>query len=205
MAFRNTGEFARATFRKGGLAVLEPTVLEPTQAPATIGIRGDGTSRNQSAAIEQTGNIATYSRTAHGLSPNDWVLISNAVETEYNGWFRVLTVPTADTFTYQISGNPSSPSTGTSRIDISVDESRSFGMDLVASMADNGTGAYQVNFANTQADASFGSVGMALHTTTNPANLDITNESTTIAILQRTDAAGAGLDGAFYVLFYGVG
>jgi hypothetical protein len=63
--------------------------------------------------ITQTSGTATATSTAHGLQANDYVLISGADQSGYNGTFRVLTVPTADTFTFTVASATVSPSTGT--------------------------------------------------------------------------------------------
>ena len=41
------------------------------------------------------------------------ITIAGAVQTEYNGTFTIEAVPTDDTFTYQVSGSPVTPATGT--------------------------------------------------------------------------------------------
>lgn len=47
----------------------------------------------------------------HGLAANDWVEIAGADQSAYNGTMKVLTVPTATTFTYTVSGSPATPAT----------------------------------------------------------------------------------------------
>ena len=64
-------------------------------------------------SITRTSNTATVTTTsAHGLSTNDWVTISSAVETDYNGRFKI-TKTGASTFTYTVANTPSTPATGT--------------------------------------------------------------------------------------------
>lgn len=70
-------------------------------------------STNSLTSITRTGSTATATRTAHGFAVGDSVVISGATETEYNGTFTVATVPTADTFTYTVTGTPTTPATGT--------------------------------------------------------------------------------------------
>ena len=66
-----------------------------------------------SVSITRSGAVATVTKTAHGYAIGDSIKISGATETEYNGTFTVATVPTADTFTYAVTGTPSTPATGT--------------------------------------------------------------------------------------------
>jgi hypothetical protein len=49
---------------------------------------------------------------AHGLVSNQYVWIQGANEPEYNGVFQV-TVSDSNTYTYTVTGTPSSPATGT--------------------------------------------------------------------------------------------
>ena len=62
--------------------------------------------------IARTGNIATVTDVAHGFSSKDRVVIRAAVQAEYNG-IKQITVLTADTFTFVVSGEPATPATGT--------------------------------------------------------------------------------------------
>ena len=80
-------------------------VVSPQQdAPSAIAI----------TSITSSGTTATVTTTAdHGWSDGDYVTISGAVETAYNGQFQI-TVVTATTFTYECSTTPSAtPATGT--------------------------------------------------------------------------------------------
>lgn len=65
------------------------------------------------ASITRTGAVATLTKTAHGRLVGDSIVVSGAVETEYNGTFTVATVPDADTLTYAVTGTPTTPATGT--------------------------------------------------------------------------------------------
>jgi hypothetical protein len=47
-------------------------------------------------------DIATATSTAHGLLAGDFITISGATTTQYNGRFEILSVPTANTFTYRV-------------------------------------------------------------------------------------------------------
>ena len=62
--------------------------------------------------ITESSGTATVTATAHGYTSGDQVNIRGAAEAEYNGDFTI-TVTDADTFTYAVTGSPSSPATGT--------------------------------------------------------------------------------------------
>ena len=65
------------------------------------------------SSITRSGTTATVATAdAHGLSTGDVVLISGATQTEYNGEF-VVTVTGFSSFTYEVSGSPTTPATGT--------------------------------------------------------------------------------------------
>lgn len=64
------------------------------------------------SSITRAGQTATVTTGAvHNLTTGDWVRISGAVQTEYNGWFQV-TVTGGTTFTYAVTGSPATPATG---------------------------------------------------------------------------------------------
>ncbi len=76
----------------------------PDSAPTTFTL----------ASLTSTGGVATgTTSTAHGLEVNNYITIAGANETDYNGSFRVTSVPTTTTFTYAVSNSPASPATGT--------------------------------------------------------------------------------------------
>jgi len=65
------------------------------------------------SSITRSGSTATVTTsTAHDFVTNDSVAISGATETEYNGKFRI-TRTGSTTFTYTVTGTPSTPATGT--------------------------------------------------------------------------------------------
>jgi hypothetical protein len=74
---------------------------------------------NMISSLTQTNNIATAT-TSNGhdltkslLDKNDkFIEISGATQSEYNGTKKLLSVIDSKTFTYEISGNPASPATG---------------------------------------------------------------------------------------------
>lgn len=65
-----------------------------------------------SVTITRSGSTATVTHTAHGLKTGDKVWIKGANEQEYNGVFSI-TVATVNTYTYTVTGTPSTPATGT--------------------------------------------------------------------------------------------
>ncbi len=65
------------------------------------------------SSITSAAGVATATSVGHGRAVDSFLFINNAVETEYNGLIKIISVPTADTFTYAVSGSPSTPATGT--------------------------------------------------------------------------------------------
>jgi hypothetical protein len=77
----------------------------------TIG--SDVTADVSISSITRSGTVATVTTgTAHGYVTGDTVAISGAVQTDYNGSF-VIVVIDATSFTYVVSGSPTTPATGT--------------------------------------------------------------------------------------------
>lgn len=66
----------------------------------------------ESVSIVRSGAVATVTHGSHGLQTDEYVTIMGANEQEYNGVYQI-TVIGVDTYTYVISGTPSSPATGT--------------------------------------------------------------------------------------------
>ena len=64
------------------------------------------------SSITRSSTTATVTATAHGFTTGDQVNIRGANETDYNGDF-IVTVTDANTFTYTVSGSPTTPATGT--------------------------------------------------------------------------------------------
>lgn len=64
-------------------------------------------------SITRSSNTATVTINAgHAFKVNDILEISGATQSEYNGRQRVLSVPSATTLTYSVSGTPTTPATG---------------------------------------------------------------------------------------------
>lgn len=65
------------------------------------------------SSITRSGSVATVTTaSSHNLASNFQVTIAGANETDYNGTFTIV-VTGEDTFTYEVSGTPSTPATGT--------------------------------------------------------------------------------------------
>jgi len=77
---------------------------------ATVNLSGSNFSIT---TLTSSGGFAAATAVAHGRAVGSYVFINNANEEEYNGLVKILAVPTADTFTYAITGSPASPATGT--------------------------------------------------------------------------------------------
>lgn len=58
-------------------------------------------------SVGATGYVATLTYTAHGALPGDRIHVKDSTDTDYNGYFTVETVPTADTLTYRLAADPS--------------------------------------------------------------------------------------------------
>lgn len=69
----------------------------------------DGTA--ESVTIISAAGIATVTHAAHSLHSGDQVTIAGANEADYNGTFEI-TVLDINTYTYAVSGSPTTPATG---------------------------------------------------------------------------------------------
>ena len=66
------------------------------------------------SGLVSSGTTATATTsTAHGYAVNDTVVIAGAGESDYNGTFEVVTVPSTTTFTYTMGADPVDTATGT--------------------------------------------------------------------------------------------
>jgi len=110
--------------------LLDQFQLDP---PSTIGLReytytptaGDQTMTIGISvavtSVTSSSTTATVTTTLpHGFAVDDYVNIAGAVQTEYNGRYQVVTVPTSTTFTYTFAGSGTSPATGTITVDPDV-------------------------------------------------------------------------------------
>jgi hypothetical protein len=74
---------------------------------------GDTEQPSYTVTITRTGDTAIVTcAQAHGFDLFDRIIVSGAVEPEYNGTHEI-TVTGSTTFTYPVTGTPSSPATGT--------------------------------------------------------------------------------------------
>lgn len=66
-------------------------------------------------SITRSGNVAiVITSTPHNLATNITPTISGAIQSEYNiSNLQILNIPNATTFTYEVSGSPTTPATGT--------------------------------------------------------------------------------------------
>ncbi len=115
-------------------------VIENARVLVTV---ADGTNfpYQDSVTLTSSGTTATATHTAHGLSTNENVQISGAVEGSYNGAFAI-TVTDANTYTYTMDASTTSPATGTIIATVAlisgltnasgiITDTRSFGADQV--------------------------------------------------------------------------
>ena len=76
----------------------------PSSAPSALTV----------SSITRSGDVATATTsTAHGWGVNTYVTIAGANQTDYNGAFRVTSVPSTTTFTFDVENEPTTPATGT--------------------------------------------------------------------------------------------
>lgn len=66
----------------------------------------------KATTITRSGSTATATCTAHGLTTGSKALIKGANQAEYNG-LHIITNTGANTFTFKVSGTPTTPATGT--------------------------------------------------------------------------------------------
>ena len=87
---------------------------DPIQYARVLAVVADGSNfpYQDSVTITSTGTTATVSHALHGLATGDWVVISGAVEPEYNGVFEITYIDSGS-YSYTMNGDPTSPATGT--------------------------------------------------------------------------------------------
>ncbi|MGA2498880.1 MAG: lamin tail domain-containing protein, partial [Tepidisphaeraceae bacterium] len=92
------------------------------------------------SAVTRSGSTATFTSNNHGFSNGNMVLISGAVQPEYNGLFSISGV-TANTFTYTVPGAPATTATGTivaQHVDLVVTSLTASGTTVTATVANHG-------------------------------------------------------------------
>lgn len=94
------------------LMAVSPTDRTTIEYVEEIGFSAAGVTVSVSG-ITRSGSTATATTaTAHGFETGEIVRIAGATQTEYNGDHRI-TVASSTTFTYAVSGSPTTPATGT--------------------------------------------------------------------------------------------
>lgn len=73
----------------------------------------NGGSTQSVTSITRSGSTATATKTAHGLRDGVRVVVAGADQPEYNVNDVAITVTSADTFTFPVTGTPATPATGT--------------------------------------------------------------------------------------------
>ncbi len=84
--------------------------------PSTIagaGLLMNGLGAAVSCTIARSGYTATVTQVSHPYAVGDEAFITGATEIDYNGLQTVLSVPTANTYTFSVNGLPDTPATGT--------------------------------------------------------------------------------------------
>jgi hypothetical protein len=67
-------------------------------------------------SISRSSQTATVTATSHGITAGNIFRVSGAVQPQYNGEFKALTVADANTITYAVFGSPTTPATGTIKL-----------------------------------------------------------------------------------------
>lgn len=97
-------------YLNSALTVVTYTALGSPAAPT---VAPTYTDTQAVTSITRSGATATLTSTAaHGYSTGDYVTVSGAAQSEYNGIFQI-TVTSTVVFTYTVSGTPVTPATGT--------------------------------------------------------------------------------------------
>jgi len=90
------------------VTVLDANSSDPVEGAQVLIRQATGAT----VTITRNGGTASVAHTAHGLSTNQKVTIEGANEGEYNG-LKTITVVDANSYTFSVSGSPTSPATGT--------------------------------------------------------------------------------------------
>jgi hypothetical protein len=113
------GTSATTTWDLAKSSSLSLTVKDAATSAAVNGARvlvlaaaGGDLPVNAAVTITRASTTATVTHTAHGYTTGQKVVIKGANQPEYNG-IKTITVATADTYTYTVTGTPATPATGT--------------------------------------------------------------------------------------------
>lgn len=139
-----------------GLAQQAVTLASLTIPDSFTGSVGTAAQNAQAVtSITRSSSTATVTTTAnHGYSSGDTVVISGAVETDYNGAYSI-TVSSVTVFTYTVANTPSSPATGTilvqkaEELHIGATNAR-IGDASGSTTAGTGSGRIKANFGTVQ-------------------------------------------------------
>lgn len=99
-----------------------------------------GVAYQDTVTITSTGGVATVTHTGHGFSEGQFVFIAGAAQSEYNGSREITGIDTVNQYTYDVSGSPVSPATGTIKATAVIIDS----LTSAAGLASN-TRSYSVN------------------------------------------------------------
>jgi hypothetical protein len=67
---------------------------------------------SKTITITRSGSTATATASSHGFVAGQVILVAGANESDYNGEFAIVSVPTTSTFTYTVANSPATPATG---------------------------------------------------------------------------------------------
>jgi hypothetical protein len=105
------GRDNRAVASPAGKENLVNQVFSPApQRPMETGAYGSAISVT---SISRSGTTATVTATTHGVTVGQKFRIIGAVQGQYNGEHRAVTVADANTITYNVYGSPATSATGT--------------------------------------------------------------------------------------------
>jgi len=109
----NSTASARAATYPLDLVTTKITVLDAADSTAIAGVRTllYATTGNV-VTITRASTTATVAHSAHGYQTGQKVVISGAVEGQYNG-IQTITVTDVDAYTFTVAGSPATPATGT--------------------------------------------------------------------------------------------
>jgi hypothetical protein len=97
----------------GQQAVTLTKLTIPLTFTGTVGLAATSNTAKSVSSITRSSSTATVTTaTAHGYATGDSVVISGAVESDYNGTYSITSTGTT-TFTYTVANTPSTPATGT--------------------------------------------------------------------------------------------
>lgn len=108
-ALLKTAQVAKEQTR---IAYLGRTVLTPAGKPSFDIATGVTIPQVTLDSLTSSSTTATATKTAHGFTTGQRIMVSGAAQTEYNGEYAI-TVTGPNTFTYTFAGSGTTPATGT--------------------------------------------------------------------------------------------